>query len=97
MALHPSWRGTAESRTGSLNLSWGRGDEHEPRIPFHEESPSLAVFRAGIDVRRIGGLIDLPHAALADEGGHVVAPYALESHVVRPETEEVIAAAQVRA
>ena len=45
----------------------------------------------------VGGLIDLPHAAFADEGGHVVAPYALESHVVRPETEEVIAAAQVRA
>ena len=42
-------------------------------------------------------LIDLPHPTLADEGGHVVAPYALESHVVRPETEEVIAAAQVRA
>ena len=46
---------------------------------------------------RISRLIDLAHAALADEGGHVVAPYALESHLIRPETEEVIVAAQARA
>ena len=37
-----------------------------------------------------GSAIDLAHATLADEGGHVVAPYALEPHSIRPETEDVI-------
>ena len=46
---------------------------------------------------RVGGLIDLFHAPLADEGGHVVAPYALESHVIRPETDEVLVPAEARA
>ena len=35
----------------------------------------------------IGGLIDLSHPALADEGGDLVAPYALDSHLIRPETD----------
>ena len=30
--------------------------------------------------RGIGGLIDLAHPTLANEGGDIVAPYALESH-----------------
>ena len=41
----------------------------------------------------VGGRPDLPHAALADESGHVVAPDALESHLIRPETDKGIAAA----
>ena len=45
----------------------------------------------------IGGLVDLSHATLANEGGHIVAPYALESHWIRPETEEVIASSAARA
>ena len=43
--------------------------------------------RLGQDLQRdlpvqlgIGGLIDLAHAPLTDEGGDIVAPYALESH-----------------
>ena len=36
---------------------------------------------------RVGGPIDLAHPALADEGGHVVASYALKSHLIRPETD----------
>ena len=45
----------------------------------------------------VGGLIDLAHAAFADLRGDVVAPYALESHWIRPETEEVIASSAARA
>ena len=45
----------------------------------------------------VGGLVDLPHAPLTDEGGHVVVPYALESHVIRPETDEAIAPSGARA
>ena len=29
----------------------------------------------------------LSHAPLPDEGGHIVAPYALDSHLIRPETD----------
>ena len=36
--------------------------------------------------KRAGNWRDLAHAAFADEGGHVVAAYALESHLIRPVT-----------
>ena len=59
--------------------------------------PSEAIRRVSECVRQylqrdlavelgVGGLPDLPHPALADEGRDVVAPYALESHWIRPET-----------
>ena len=38
----------------------------------------------------VGGLPHLTHAALAEQRGHVVAPYALESHLIRPETEGAV-------
>ena len=44
----------------------------------------------------VGGLPDLPHPAFANEGGHVVAPYALESHWVRPETDVEVARTAAR-
>ena len=34
----------------------------------------------------VGGLPDLPHPAFPEESRDVVAPYALESHLIRPET-----------
>ena len=45
----------------------------------------------------IGGLIDLPHAALANEGSDVVAPNAFEPHLIRPETEDAIPPPETRA
>ena len=45
----------------------------------------------------LSGLVDLPHAPLANEGGDIVAPYALESHLIRPETDEPLAPSVARA
>ena len=41
--------------------------------------------------------IDLPHAAFADLGGDGIASYALDSHLIRPETDEVVASSRARA
>ena len=44
----------------------------------------------------VGRLPDLAHAP-PEEGGHVVAPYTLESHLIRPETDEVVDQSAARA
>lgn len=45
----------------------------------------------------VPGLIHVPHAALANESGQIVAPYAFQPHVITPETEKRIAAPAARA
>ena len=61
----------------------------EPRDPIRICPKSLGQdLQRHLAVQlRVGGLIDLSHPALADEGGDIVAPYALESHLIRLETD----------